>query len=205
MEAYYEEVLCLEDKYFGLEHNHISRRYNEVANELAKIASGWTTVPLNIFSRDIYKPSVVPKEASIPAPNEYSLPAGEPEVMLINGEQGGGTPASDWRTPYLEYLLQGKLPLGKAEAHRLAQRAKAFVLLREEKELYRRSPSGILQRCIPIIQGQRIVRQNPLGGMRAPHGTPDPRWKLLRGLNKACPKVPYPLPRIDQIINSTTG
>jgi hypothetical protein len=25
------------------------------------------------------------------------------------------------------------------------------------------------------------------------------------GLNKACPKVPYPLPRIDQIVNSTAG
>jgi hypothetical protein len=25
------------------------------------------------------------------------------------------------------------------------------------------------------------------------------------GLNKACPKVPYPLPRIDQIIDSTAG
>jgi hypothetical protein len=25
------------------------------------------------------------------------------------------------------------------------------------------------------------------------------------GLNKACPKVPYPLPRIDQIMDSTSG
>jgi hypothetical protein len=25
------------------------------------------------------------------------------------------------------------------------------------------------------------------------------------GLNKACPKVPFPLPRIDQIVYSTTG
>jgi hypothetical protein len=24
-------------------------------------------------------------------------------------------------------------------------------------------------------------------------------------LNKACPKVPYPLPRIDQIVDSTAG
>jgi hypothetical protein len=24
-------------------------------------------------------------------------------------------------------------------------------------------------------------------------------------LNRACPKVPFPLPRIDQIVNSTTG
>jgi hypothetical protein len=25
------------------------------------------------------------------------------------------------------------------------------------------------------------------------------------GLNKACPKIPYPLPRIDQIVDSTAG
>jgi ribonuclease HI len=45
MEAYCDEVRCLEDKFYGLELNHITRRYNEIADELAKIASGRTTVP----------------------------------------------------------------------------------------------------------------------------------------------------------------
>jgi ribonuclease HI len=40
MEAYCDEVRRLEDKFYGLELNHIARRYNETANELAKIASG---------------------------------------------------------------------------------------------------------------------------------------------------------------------
>jgi hypothetical protein len=34
------------------------------------------------------------------------------------------------------------------------------------------------------------------------------KWKMCvhyTGLNKACPKVPYPLPRIDQIVDSTAG
>jgi hypothetical protein len=34
------------------------------------------------------------------------------------------------------------------------------------------------------------------------------KWRMCvdyTGLNKACPKVPYPLPRIDQIMDSTTG
>ena len=44
MEAYCDEVRRLEDKFFGLELNHIARRYNETADELAKIASGRTTV-----------------------------------------------------------------------------------------------------------------------------------------------------------------
>jgi ribonuclease HI len=35
MEAYCEEVWRLEDKFHGLELNHVARRYNEVADELA--------------------------------------------------------------------------------------------------------------------------------------------------------------------------
>ena len=34
------------------------------------------------------------------------------------------------------------------------------------------------------------------------------KWRMCvdyTGLNKACPKVPFPLPRIDQIIDSTAG
>jgi hypothetical protein len=34
------------------------------------------------------------------------------------------------------------------------------------------------------------------------------KWRMCvdyTGLNKACPKVPYPLPRIDQIVDSTAG
>jgi ribonuclease HI len=51
MEAYCDEVRCLEDKFYGLEVNHVARRYNETADELAKIASARTAVPSNIFSR----------------------------------------------------------------------------------------------------------------------------------------------------------
>ena len=49
MEAYCDEVRRLEDKFYGLELNHVARRYNETADELAKIASGRTTVPLDVF------------------------------------------------------------------------------------------------------------------------------------------------------------
>ena len=45
MEAYYNAVRRLEVKFNGLELNHIARKYNEEADQLAKIASGGTTVP----------------------------------------------------------------------------------------------------------------------------------------------------------------
>jgi hypothetical protein len=58
MEAYCKEVLSLEDKFHGLKLNHIAWRYNEAADELTKIASSRTTVPPNVFSRDLHEPSI---------------------------------------------------------------------------------------------------------------------------------------------------
>jgi ribonuclease HI len=75
MEAYCDKVWRLEDKFYGLELNHIARRYNETADELAKIASGWTTVPPDVFSRDIHQPSV--KTDDMSEPEEASA---QPEV-----------------------------------------------------------------------------------------------------------------------------
>jgi hypothetical protein len=56
MEAYCKAVSALEDKFYGIELNHVPRRYNEEADELAKIASGRITVPPNVFARDIAQP-----------------------------------------------------------------------------------------------------------------------------------------------------
>jgi hypothetical protein len=58
MEAYCKAVRALEDKFYDIELNHVPRRYNEEADELAKIASGRLTVPPNVFARDIAQPSV---------------------------------------------------------------------------------------------------------------------------------------------------
>jgi ribonuclease HI len=95
MEAYYDEVRRLEDKFYGLELNHVAQRYNETADELAKIAWGRTTVPPNVFSRDIYQPSVKLNDA--PEPEETSvqpevLSAAEGLALRVEIEQSGGTP-----------------------------------------------------------------------------------------------------------------
>jgi ribonuclease HI len=162
MEAYCDEVRRLEDKFYGLELNHIARQYNETADELAKIALGWTTVPPDVFSRDIHQPSV--KIDDTPEPEEASAQpevssATEGEALRIEGERNGVAPNQNWQTPYLEYLLRGELPLNKAEARRLARHAKSFVLLGDEKVLYHRSPSSVLQRCISVAEGQELLQE----------------------------------------------
>jgi ribonuclease HI len=182
MEAYCDEVRCLENKFYGLELNHVARRYNESADELAKIASRWTTVPPDVFSRDLHQPSVKIDDA--PEPEEASaqpeVPSAEPEVpsakpeapsaieeeaLPVEEEQNGVMPDPNWQTPYLEYLLRGELRIDKTKARRLARRAKSFVLLVDEKELYHRSPSGILQRCISIAQGQELLQEIHSGAL----------------------------------------
>jgi hypothetical protein len=169
MEAYYDEVRRLEDKFYGLELNHIARRYNETADELAKIASGRTTVPPDVFSRDLHQPSVKtddtlePEEASAqpeaPSAQPEAPSTAEGEALRVKEEQNGVMPNQNWQTPYLQYLHRGELPFDRAEARRLARRARSFVLLGEEKELYHRSPSGILQRCISIAEGQDLLQE----------------------------------------------
>ena len=133
MEAYCDEVRRLEDKFFGLELNHIARRYNETADELAKIASGRTMVPPDVFSRDLHQPSVktddtpepekasaqpeapsAPSEAPSAQPEAPSAPEGE--ALRVEEERNGVPPNRNWQTPYLEYLLRGELPLDKAKA-----------------------------------------------------------------------------------------
>jgi hypothetical protein len=63
----------------------------------------------------------------------------------------------DWRTLYLDCLTRGELPLDKAEARRIARQAKTFVIYGDEKELYQRSPTGILQRYITIEEGKNLL------------------------------------------------
>jgi hypothetical protein len=108
MEAYYDEVRRLEDKFYGLELNHIARRYNETTDELAKIASRRTTVPPDAFSRDIHQPSVkiddTPEPEEALAQPEVSS-AAEGEALRIEGERNKVAPNRNWQTLYLQYLL----------------------------------------------------------------------------------------------------
>ena len=74
----------------------------------------------------------------MPEPEVPSAPEGE--ALDVEEEQSEATPDQDWQAPYLQYPRRGELPLDQVEARRVARRAKSFVLLGDEKELYHRSP-----------------------------------------------------------------
>jgi ribonuclease HI len=78
MEVYCKAVRALEDKFYGIELNYVSRRYNEEADELAKIASGRITIPPNVFAWDIDQPSVNLE----PCPSSCEEPSGAPSSPI---------------------------------------------------------------------------------------------------------------------------
>jgi len=160
MEAYCKEVRRLKDKFHDLELVHVARRYNEAADELAKIASTRGTVPPDAFSRDLHEPSVdLGSGAGIEAApaqqtNTIEVLLMVAEVMEV--EQRPSRPF-DWRTPFLDCLIRCDLPEGRSEARRIARWAKSYVIYGEDNELYRRSPTGVLQRCITIEEGRKLL------------------------------------------------
>jgi ribonuclease HI len=179
MEAYCKTVRALEDKFYGIELNHVPRQYNEEADELAKIASGRITVSPNVFARDIAQPSVTLE----PHPSNHTKPSGAPsspasaeptdedpsnEAYVLSLLEGYGAseaevmdvePApsrADWRDKYVAWMDRGELPSDRFEARRIARMAKSFTLV--DGELYKRAASGILQRCVPIPEGRELLR-----------------------------------------------
>jgi hypothetical protein len=96
--------------------------------------------------------------------------------------EGSTLPADlepDWRTPYLDYLTRGELPLDKTEARWITRQAKTFVIYGNDKELYRRSLTGILQRCITIEEGKNLLEDLHSGGLWSSRGTSNPGRKCV--------------------------
>jgi ribonuclease HI len=123
MVAYCQVVRRLEDKFDGLELNHIVRRYNEEADQLAKIASRREAVPIGVFANDLYKPSVSypgsGQDGVEPPPVTMEVgfdptPGNEAEAMDIEPDLAMRDELMpDWRIPYLEYLIREVLPADK--------------------------------------------------------------------------------------------
>ncbi|XP_066311019.1 uncharacterized protein [Miscanthus floridulus] len=186
MATYYQEVWWLEDKFDGLELNHVPRRLNEAANALTKAASDREPVPTGVFASDQHKPSVRYEEPNRAedGPSDLALRAdpptvpSDPEVMELEEDPvAGPDPSDDWRTPYLDYLLHDTLPTGRMEARWLARRAKSFVLV--EGKLYRQSHTGILQLCIADEKGRLLLSDIHSGGLRSPFRAKDLGWKHI--------------------------
>ena len=63
----------------------------------------------------------------------------------------------EWTEPYLAYLLRGELPEQEVISRQIVRRAKAYVVI--DGELYKRSVSGVFQRCVSGKEGRQILKE----------------------------------------------
>jgi ribonuclease HI len=139
MTAYRQEVRKLEDKFDGLELTHVLRHKNEAAHRLANFGSKWEAAPSDVFVEHLYEPTVPRKEAI--------------EAM---DTQGVSMIEADWREPLIKFLTKQELPQDKNEGERISRRSRLYII--HEAELYKKSPSGILQRCVSLEEGRQLLK-----------------------------------------------
>ena len=72
-----------------------------------------------------------------------------------------------WTEPFLAYLTRQELPEGQNEARCIVRRSKAYRV--HEGELYKKSTTGVLQRCISEEEGRNLLAEihAGLGGHHA--------------------------------------
>jgi hypothetical protein len=92
-----------------------------------------------VFVEHLYEPTVPRKETAKATDTQ--------EVSMIE---------ADWREPLIKFLTKQELPQDKDEAKWISRRSKLYVI--HETELYKKSPSGILQRCVSLEEGRQLLR-----------------------------------------------
>ncbi|SPT15818.1 unnamed protein product [Triticum aestivum] len=175
MAAYRNAVLKMSARFEGLEFHHVARESNQAADVLARISAKHDPVPPNIFLERLFKPSVVwqggdSNDSPVPNTNIDSE-----HVDIIGGSATEITPSAHlimaviapWTEPFLAYLDRKELPEDQNEACRIVRRSKAYKV--HEGELYKKSTTGVLQRCISEEEGRQLLAEihAGLGGHHA--------------------------------------
>jgi ribonuclease HI len=101
MDTYCLEVRKLENKFYGLEFDHVVCDNNVATDVPSKLGSTRAQVPVGVFVHELHAPSN-PESAPTttdPAPSQ----AGQ-EIMMID---------VDWRQPFIDYIREQKVPTDK--------------------------------------------------------------------------------------------
>jgi hypothetical protein len=103
-----------------------------------------------------------PESGVSPAPEKEDEEADDEaseEVMVVE---------VTWMQPYLAYMMNKELPENQVEARRIAHRSKAFRVV--NGKLYKRSISGVIQRCVTLEEGH-IILKDIHGGICGHHAS----------------------------------
>ncbi|XP_024310613.1 uncharacterized protein LOC104584890 isoform X1 [Brachypodium distachyon] len=185
MALYRFHVQKISGHFEGCEFHHIPRAENEAAGTLSKLGSTRQAIPAGVALEHLRKPSIKPSPESesifIPATSEAGA-----TPMDIDSGNGSGNPGTEglstaeamavepmeidepdepifttrpvpaWAQPIMSYLKDGSLLEEEVSARQIQRRAKAYTII--NGELYKRSVTNVLQRCVEPEEGQEILR-----------------------------------------------
>ncbi len=165
---------CSSHPYYG-KRSPVARDNNQAADVLARIGAKCDAVPPNIFLERLFKPSVLWEEESGNNKPEAAAPTDTEQSDIIGDSADEITPSAHdimaviapWIEPFLAYLLRQELPEDHNEARCVVRQSKAYKVY--EGELYRKSTTGVLQRCISEEEGRNLLAEihAGLGGHHA--------------------------------------
>jgi ribonuclease HI/transposase InsO family protein len=78
------------------------------------------------------------------------------EPMMIDEAVFTVRTVPSWAQPIMSYMVDGSLPTDEISARQVQRRAKAYTII--NGELYKRSATSVLQRCVEPEEGQEILR-----------------------------------------------
>jgi hypothetical protein len=77
------------------------------------------------------------------------------EVMEIDQAVFTAREVPSWARPIMNFMVNGQLLADEAEARRVMRRSKAYTII--NKGIYKRSSTGVLQRCVESAEGQEML------------------------------------------------
>jgi ribonuclease HI len=163
MIAYKEVYNELEKLFDGCEVNHISRLSNDEADVLANIGSQCLAIPPGVFWEEISERSTKARKTSKQPKKKLEKDLGAPAELEANISEEEGESHEvmmvqvPWMQVYVAYILRKEIPEDPVEARRVIRRSKAFTVVKGE--LYKRSISGVLQRCVAPEEGRIILKE----------------------------------------------
>lgn len=185
MALYRFNVQKISGHFEGCEFHHIPRAENEAADTLSKLGSTRQAISAGVTLEHLRKPSIKPSPESesifIPASSDadgtpMDIDSGNsssnPRIECLNSAEAMAVEPMDidvpdepifttrsvpaWAQPIMSYLKDGNLPEEEVLARRIQRRAKAYTII--NGELYKRSVTNVLQRCVEPEEGQEILR-----------------------------------------------
>jgi len=145
MDLYCKEIQKWEFNFYGIEYIHVVRDRNQAADALSKIGSSRAQIPQGVFVQDIHAPSV-----------GTDLVEKQPNAAMLIDDTNPTTGGHDWRTAFINYILDRSGFQDKTENERLIRWSKNYILV-DGKLRRKNASSKVLLKCISQYDGVKLL------------------------------------------------